>query len=191
MRRILTDRAIKNAKPNDGGKQKKYNDGGGLYLLVKASGGSTSKLWRYKYRVSGKEKVLAIGSYHETSLKAARAIHEQPKGVDPSAHKQHLKAAKAILEQDSFEAVAREWFIGHSVNWTAGHANRVIVRLENDVFPWLGNVPIATIEPPDILKCLRRVEGRGALETSHRIKQTIGQVFHYAVATGKAKRDQN
>lgn len=101
-----------------------------------------------------------------------------------------LKAAKEKLEQDSFEAVAREWFVGHSTNWTEGHANRVIFRLENDVFPWLGKVPVSTIEPPDILQCLRRVESRGAVETAHRIKQTVGQVFRYAVATGKAKRDQ-
>lgn len=195
MKRNLTDKAVQNTKPAEGGKPKKYADGGGLFLLVKQSSSGISKYWRYKYRVLGKEKTLSIGTYPETSLKDARTIHEKAraelsKGVDPSAHKQHLKAVDIQLSENSFESVAREWFVGHSVNWTEGHAKRVIVRLENDVFPWLGTSPISQIEPPDILQCLRRVENRGALETAHRIKQTIGQVFRYAVATGKAKRDQ-
>ena len=112
------------------------------------------------------------------------------KGTDPMVHKKHIASLKSQMMEDSFEAVAREWFVVHSPNWTQGHAKRVIIRLENDVFPWLGKAPMLTIEPPDILNCLRRVENRGALETAHRIKQTIGQVFRYAVATGKAKRDQ-
>ena len=195
MKRNLTDKAIQAATPQPDGKPKKYGDGGGLYLLVRESGGSVSKLWRYKYRVLGKEKTLSIGAYPEMGLKHARTIHDEAreqlsKGVDPSAHKQHLKAVKQQLAQDSFESVAREWFTGHSLTWTDNHAKRVLIRLENDVFPWLGSVPIATIEPPDVLQCLKRVESRGALETAHRIKQTIGQVFRYAVATGKAKRDQ-
>ena len=195
MRRLLSDKAIKAAKPNESGKPKKYGDGGGLYLLVKSSSVGITKLWRYKYRVSGKEQTLSIGAYPDVSLKSARELHDLAreqlaKGVDPSKHKQHLKAVKVALQEDCFEAIAREWFVGRSVIWTENHANRVITRLENDVFPWLGSVPISTIEPPEILKCLRRVESRGALETAHRIKQTIGQVFRYAVATGKAKRDQ-
>ena len=106
------------------------------------------------------------------------------------ANKQHLESVKKQLIEDSFEVVAREWFVGRSSIWTENYANRVITRLENDVFPRLGSVQVSEIEPPDILKCLRRVEDRRALEAAHRIKQTIGQVFRYAVATGKAKRDQ-
>lgn len=195
MKRLLSDKAIKAAKPNDSGKPKKYGDGGGLYLLVKSSSVGITKLWRYKYRMEGKEQTLSIGAYPALSLKAARDVHDLArdqlaKGIDPSKHKQHMRAVEVALKKDSFEAIAREWFVGRSGIWTENHANRVITRLENDVFPWLGAVPISTIEPPEILKCLKRVEGRGALETAHRIKQTIGQVFRYAVATGKAKRDQ-
>ena len=162
---------------------------------MKSSSVGITKLWRYKYRVAGKEQTLSIGAYPDVSLRYAREVHDLAreqlsKGIDPSKYKQHLKSAEVALHKDSFEALAREWFVGRSATWTENHANRVIVRLENDVFPWLGNNPISTIEPPEILKCLKRVESRGALETAHRIKQTIGQVFRYAVATGKAKRDQ-
>ena len=195
MRRNLTDKGVQNAKAQKDGKPKKYSDGGGLFLLVKTSGGDTVKFWRYKYRVLGKEKTFSIGAYPAVSLKEARNAHDDAReqlanGVDPSAYKQHLKSAKEKLQRDSFETVAREWFVGRSATWTENHANRVITRLDNDVFPWLGAVPISTIEPPDILKCLKRVENRGAIETAHRIKQSVGQVFCYAVATGKADRDQ-
>jgi len=195
MKRNLTDKAIQAAKPQPDGKPKKYGDGGGLYLLVRESSGSVSKLWRYKYRVLGKEKTLSIGAYPEMSLKHARTVHDEAreqltKGVDPSAHKQHLKAVKQQLAQDSFESVAREWFVSYSANWSDSHKTRVLARLENDVFPWLGSVPISQIEPPDILQCLKRVESRGAVETAHRVKQVIGQAFRFAVATGRAKRDQ-
>ena len=205
MKRRLNDKAIKAARPNENGKPKKHADGGGLYLLVKWVQAlkhdpnnnelTISRYWRYKYNFAGKEKLLPIGKYPEVSLGDARKVHDgarelHAKGIDPMEHKKHLESLKLQLMENSFEAVAREWFVGHSVNWTEGHAGRVITRLENDVFPWLGKMPISTLEPPDILKCLRRVEGRGALETAHRVKQTIGQVFRFAVATGKAKRDQ-
>lgn len=205
MKKKLTDTAVKAARPNSNGKPKKYGDGGGLYLLVKwvaankhdqgDSAKVVSRYWRYKYKFGDAEKTYSIGLYPEVSLKDARAAHESARellaqGIDPMSHKKHLSELKHKLQADSFEAVAREWFAGHSLTWTENHAKRVITRLENDVFPWLGSVPIATVEPPDILQCLKRVESRGALETAHRIKQTVGQVFRYAVATGRAKRDQ-
>lgn len=189
MKRTLTDTAAKNAKPQPDGKPKKYSDGGGLYLLANATG----KYWRYKYRLDGKEKTLSIGGYPDISLKEARTRHEAARellarGVDPSSHKQAVKAERET--ENSFEAVAREWFVKFRTQWVDSHASKIIRRLERDVFPWIGKQPIAAIEPPDILECLRRIEARGALETAHRAKQNIGQVFRYAVATGRAKRDQ-
>ena len=191
MKYNLTDTTIRNAKPQPDGKPKKYTDGGGLYLLVNAKG----KYWRYKYRLNGKEKTLAIGIYPDISLKLARERHQEARellarGVDPSSYKQAVKAEQEAMHKNSFEAVAREWFVKFKHQWVDSHADKVIRRLERDIFPWLGKQPIAMIEPPDILECLRRIEERGALETAHRAKQNIGQVFRYGVATGRVKRDQ-
>jgi integrase len=86
--------------------------------------------------------------------------------------------------------VAREWFVKFSPQWVESHSSKIIRRFERDIFPWIGSRPIAELEPPDILQCLRRIEARGAIETAHRAKQGIGQVFRYAVATGRATRDQ-
>ena len=191
MKYNLTDTAIRNAKPQPNGNPKKYTDGGGLYLLVNTRG----KYWRYKYRMNGKEKTLAIGIYPDISLKLARERHQEARellarGVDPSGYKQAVKAEQEAMHKNSFEAVAREWFVKFRHQWVDSHADKVIRRLERDIFPWLGKQPIAMIEPPDILNCLRRIEARGALETAHRAKQNIGQVFRYGVATGRVKRDQ-
>ena len=191
MKYNLTDAAIRNAKPLPDGKPQRYTDGGGMYLLVTNAG----KYWRYNYRMDGKQKTLALGVYPDVSLKLARERHQEARellarGVDPSSYKQAVKAEQEALHKNSFEAVAREWFVKFKHQWVASHADKVIRRLERDIFPWLGKQPIATIEPPDILECLRRIEERGALETAHRAKQNIGQVFRYAVATGRVKRDQ-
>jgi len=105
--------------------------------------------------------------------------------IDPSMQKRATRIAKA----DSFEAVAREWFAKQKTSWKPGHAKTVIGRLENNIFPWLGNTPINDIEPPDMLAVLRRIESRGAIETAHRIKRVCGQVFRYGIATGRCKRD--
>lgn len=106
-------------------------------------------------------------------------------GVDPSAQRKAEKVAGA----DSFEAAAREWFIKFSGNWAATHSNKIIRRLEKDVFPWLGSRPVGQITPPELLACLRRIESRGALDTAHRVHQNCGQIFRYAIATGRAERD--
>lgn len=188
MKRLLTDTTIKNAKPKD----KPYNltDGGGLYLKVMTAG----KYWRYNYSFNGKQKTLAIGVYQDTSLKQARERHQAARellaqGVDPSTHKQESKAAQVALTENSFEMVAREWYGKFSGKWSKDHAANVLTRLEKDLFPFIGNKPIAEIEPPAILKCLRRIEERGALDSAHRAKTTAGQVFRYAVSIGKATRD--
>ncbi|QQZ30089.1 integrase arm-type DNA-binding domain-containing protein [Thiothrix subterranea] len=189
MKRSLNDTAVKNAKPKD--KEYKLSDGGGLYLLVKPNG---SKLWRYKYKLP-KEKLLAIGSYPEISLKDARLLHEEARalwarGVDPSQHKQATKGAKLAEAANTFQAIATEWLVKFTADQAPEHTDRQKRRLERHVFPWIGGRIIGEIEPPDILAVLRRIEAAGTLETAHRVKTIIGQVFRYAVATGRAVRDQ-
>lgn len=191
----LTDIKIKNTKPGikpDGTETTKpyrISDERGLYLEVSPSGG---KYWRFKYRINGKEKRLSFGVYPDVSLKVARERRDNARkhvaeGVDPSDLRKAEKIAQAGLE--SFELVAREWHSKHKINWSNSHASRTLTRLEKDVFPWLGNKNISEIKPPELLQVLRRVESRGALETAHRIHQVCGQVFRYAVATGRAERD--
>lgn len=191
MKRQLNDVSIRNAKPLENGKPKKYTDGGGMYLYVT----STGKYWRYNYKYNNKYKTLAIGVYPDVSLKEARVIHEDARellerGIDPSGYKKVQKANKALNDCNNFEAVAREWFERFKSEWVDSHAKKVLSRLENDVFPWIGERAISEIEPPEILMVLRRIESRGALETAHRTRQTIGQIFRYGVATGRAVRDQ-
>jgi integrase len=185
----LTDTAIRKAKPGE--KAQKLFDGGGLYLEVAPSGG---KWWRLKYRYEGKEKRLSLGVYPEVSLKDARERRDEARkllanDVDPSENRKATKAAKMERAESSFEAVAREWYAKHSINWSAGHGSRIIRRLERDIFPWLGGKPIADIKAPQLLQVIRRIEQRGALETAHRALGNCGQVFRYAVATGRAERD--
>lgn len=183
---MLTDTAVKAAKPRP--KPYKATDGGGLYLLVQPSG---SRLWRFDYRrPGGARNTLSFGIYPDVSLKHARQQRDDARkllanGVDPGAKRQAEKYALS----DSFEAVAREWFERFSPNWATSHADKIIGRLEKDLFPWIGKRPIGTITPPELLTCLRRIESRGALDTAHRAHQNCGQVFRYAVATGRAERD--
>lgn len=185
----LSDTAIRRVKVRD--KARKLFDGHGLYLLVTPTGG---KCWRLKYRYGGKEKLLALGAHPEVSLKEARArCHEARRklaaGIDPGAERKAAKAARVARETGGFEAVGREWFEKFSRAWVAEHAATVIRRLEHDVFPWLGARPIGEITAPELLAVLRRIEARGAIEVAHRVKQIVGQVFRYAVATGRAQRD--
>ncbi len=185
----LSDTAIKSAKPSE--KQVKLSDEKGLFLLVAPSGG---KWWRFKYRIGGKEKLLSLGTYPEVSLKDARQRRDDARkllagGVDPSENRKATKAAKAESAGNSFEVIAREWFAKFSAGWVKSHADKIINRLEKDIFPWIGRKPIADITAPELLAALRRIESRGAVETAHRAHQNCGQVFRYAVATGRALRD--
>ena len=185
----LTDTAVRNAKPAD--KARKLFDSGGLYLEVAPSGG---KWWRLKYRFEGKEKRLSLGVYPDVSLKDARDRRDEARKllaneIDPSENRKAKKAAKVERAANSFEVVAREWFTKHSTHWSDNHANRTIRRLERDIFPWIGGLPIATVTAPQLLDAVRRIENRGALETAHRALGNCGQVFRYAVATGRAERD--
>ena len=182
----LSNTAIRNAKP--GAKNRKIFDGQGLYLEVAPSGG---KWWRLKYRFDGKDKRISLGTYPDVSLKDARERRDEARRqianqIDPSELRKLEKAARVEAIANSFEAVACEWYAKHQPNWCEGHASRVITRLEKDVFPWIGSMPISDITAPLVLDTLRRVEARGALDMAHRVLGFCGQVFRYAIATGRA-----
>ena len=185
----LTDVTIKNAKPGE--KPIRLFDGGGLYLEIAPAGG---KWWRLKYRFDGKEKRISLGVYPDVGLKDARerrdaARKQLANGVDPGVVKKARKAASEERGANSFELVAREWFARYAPGWASSHADKIIQRLERDMFPWIGGRPIAEITAPELLSLLRRIEGRGAKDTAHRALQNCGQIFRYAVATGRAERD--
>lgn len=185
---MLTDPKCKNAKPKD--KPYKLADEKSLYLEVMPSG---AKYWRMKYRYGGKEKRLAFGVYPETGLKEARAKRDDARklladGADPGETRKAMKAAQ-VADAETFEVVAREWFAKNAPIWVENHRNRTLRRLERDIFPWLGNAPIRTIDAPKLLGVLRRIENRGAVETAHRALQNCGQIFRYAISTGRAERD--
>jgi len=186
---MLTERTIRNFKPET--KTKRLFDAGGLYLEVSPTG---SKWWRLKYRYAGKEKRLALGVFPRVTLKEARNARDDArrmldKGNDPGQARKAEKAVRNELTADSFEAVAREWFKKFSPNWAETHASKILGRLETDIFPWLGSRPIRQINAPELLAVVRRIEARGALDTAHRALLNCGQVFRYAVATGRADRD--
>jgi integrase len=185
----LSDVQLKNAKPK--AKDFKLSDGQGLYLLVRTTGG---KLWRIDYSFAGKRSTLSLGAYPYITLAEARQRRDDAKkllanGIDPGAVKKAQKAATVAIVANSFEVVAREWHDKFSVKWSQVHSETLMERLVRDVFPYLGKCDIAEINPPELLAVLRRVESRGALDTAHRIKYMCGQIFRYAVATGRAESD--
>lgn len=185
----LTDIAARSAKPRE--KTYRISDANGLYLEISPTGG---KWWRLKYRFGTKEKRLALGVYPEVSLKDAREKRAEARkllanGVDPGEIKKAARTGHDECSENSFEVVAREWHTKFTPGWTASHAKTIIDRLTRDVFPALGARQIDKIKAPELLSALRRVEARGALETAHRIRTVCGQVFRYAIATGRAERD--
>jgi integrase len=185
----LTDVVIRSAKPTT--KAIKLYDSGGLYLEVSPSGG---KWWRLKYRFNGKENRISLGVYPETTLRAARDRRDSERkllaeGIDPSKSRKTEKSAQANRAANSFEQVAREWFAKFSPSWAPAHAARKIRLFERDIFPWIGQKPIAEINAPELLSVLHRIEKRGVSETERRALVSCGQVFRYAVASGRAERD--
>jgi integrase len=182
----LSAAAVRNAKPRK--KQFKLYDEKGLFLIVTPSGG---KWWRFRYSLGGKEKLLSLGTYPETSLKDAREARDQARkaladGLDPSLARKIMRNAG---DGDTFVDLAREWHAKFSSTWTERGARDVWSRLEKNVLPWLGHRPVQELTAPEILQVVRRIESRGALETARRQLQKIGQVMRYAVATGRAERD--
>lgn len=185
----ISDTAIKAAKPRTE-KSYKIPDEKGMYLFIHTNGG---KYFRLDYRFDDKRKTLALGVYPETTLKQAREKRDTARkqiadGIDPSENKKAVKESKTASATNSFEIVAREWGAKKINDWDDKN-NRSKRMLERNVFPWLGNKAMTDILPKDILACLRRVEDRGTIETAHRTLQICGQVFRYAVATGRIDRD--
>lgn len=176
----LTEVKLRGAKPNS--KKYKLHDGGGLYLEVTPTGG---KLWRYKYRFNGKEKLLAIGKYPDVSLKKAREKHQKARqqladNIDPSEIKKQEKAAKA----NTFKELTLQWWQAQKAKWTSRHAQTIYRRLEIDILPWLGDRPVNEISTKEVLEVLRRVESRGVVDTAHRLAQMCNNIFLFAVASG-------
>jgi len=185
---MLTDTAVRNAKPRD--KFYKVSDSGGLYLLVK----STGKYWRMDYRFVGKRKTLAIGVYPAVSLVAARKKRDEArellaKDIDPSLNKAINKQIVRTAAENTFKAVALEWHAKTSKTWAETTATNIKRYLEKDIFPWLGNRVIKDIAAPELLAVLRKIESRGAHEKAQRCREYAGRVFRYAIATGRAERD--
>ncbi len=167
----------------------KLFDGEGLYVLVRPGG---SKLWRFKYAFNGKEKTLSFGKYPAISGAAARQMRSDAKvllakGIDPGEEKKSKKRIQQPLEL--FEPVARAWHANRAAELDEAHAARVLRRMERDVFPALGQRDIKSITAPEVLEIVRAVEARGALDISRRVKQGIGQVFRFAIASGWATND--
>ena len=197
---IPSEATIRAVKPGD--PRRRLSDGDGLFLLLSVKGGSQA--WRLDYRFQGKRNTLSLGTYPDTSLALARRKADAARkllaeGFDPS---QQRKAEREVVTQQrvvaerqaqglpaagTFEAVAREWFAVRRDGWSKSYGDKVIARLESDVFPWIGRVPAADISGPQLLEVMRRIEARGVIETAHRALQDSGQVFRYAVATGHAK----
>ncbi len=185
----LSDAKARNAKPRS--KSYKVSDGDGLFLLIAPSG---SKYWRFRYFIAGKEKLLALGVYPEVTLADARERRAQARkvlaaGNDPGEAKKEAKRLTTLRSANTFEAVAQEWFEKREHEWAESSARVGRARLDQHILPKLGSRPIAEITAPEVLSLLRVVEARGTLETARRISQMCGQIFMYAIATGRAERN--
>ena len=184
---MLSDTRIKKAAPAE--RDYKLADEKGLYLLVRPSGG---KLWRLKYRIAGKEKLLSFGPYPEIGLADARDLRDAARklivqGVDPAQEKKRQARAEKAKEAHTFESVAYEWHRLNESRWTPIHGADVIRSLERDVFPAIGHMPIGALEAQDVLDLLRKVERRGSIETAKRIRQRISGVFVLAISQHLAR----
>lgn len=185
----LNARTVDTSKAKD--KAYKLSDGGGLYLLVNTNG---SRYWRLKYRVAGKEKLLALGVYPDVSLADARAKRDEAKrtlaaGGDPGEVKQTEKQAKILAVSNSFEALAIEWHEHKRPNWSQGYASDILEYLQKDVFPFIGKRAIAEIKAAEMLLVLRKMEQRGVLDKLKKTRQACRQIFTYAVITGRAEHN--
>ncbi|MBV1822777.1 integrase arm-type DNA-binding domain-containing protein [Komagataeibacter sp. AV436] len=186
---MLTDAKIRSAKPAD--RAWRLADTGGLFVHITPAG---KKIWRYRYKFEKREKLLTLGHYPGVSLAEARAEREEARrilreGRDPSMEAKIVRLAARVNTATTFEAVAREWYEQRKVLWATRHAFDVIRSLERDIFPKLGHVPINGITPPVVLAVLRQIEDRGAIETAHRIRQRMSDVFVHAIASGCGSSD--
>ena len=186
---MLTDAALKAAKP----KTQAYRlaDSKGLFLFITPSGG---KLWRWKYRFQGAQKLMALGKYPEVSLASARERHADARrmlghGSDPMIARKEEKIAARLSERSSFQAVATQWFDLWKVDKSNQHIDSTRRRLEANVYPRIGTKPISDVKPFEIVAMAKAIEQRGAGDLAKRSLQTTSQIFRYAVAHGIAKRN--
>ena len=187
---LLSAAACKNATSN-GATIRKLHDGDGLYLWIYLNG---RKYWRLRYWQIGKEKSLSVGVYPTVTLSEARikrdALRKQLNAdLDPSAERKATHLRKKLAAENSFEAVAREWYTKQVHTWVPHHADDVKRRLESNIFPVLGKRPLDQIEAPELLQAIRKIEARGAYDLAHRVLQVCGQVFRYGIATGRCTRN--
>lgn len=183
----LTDIQIRRAKAQD--KPYTLNDGQGLSLLINPDG---SKGWRFRYRFAGKARLMSFGSYSLVSLAEARDKRETARkqvanGIDPVEERKAQKLAQQLSTENSFEAICREWHTNKADRWTVAYREEIIKTFEQDVFPYIGKRPIGEIKPLELLEVLRRIEKRGALEKTRKVRQRCGEVFRYAIITGRAE----
>ncbi len=186
---MLTDTEIRKTKPQE--KPFKLTDERGLFLLVHPNGG---KYWRFDYRFADKRKTLAIGVYPDTSLSKARERREEARsliadGIDPGAHRKAQQQATTDRAKNSFEAIACEWLAMNAGKWAETTHRHIKERLENNLFPWIGEKPIAEITARELLAALNKTVERGRIDTATRVRSDAGRVFCYAVATGRAERN--
>ena len=179
-------RALK-AKPVAG----KYADTEGLFLRVRPAGGM---YWQWRIRTPAGEHVVSYGTYPDVGLAEARERHRGARrrrrdGINPNEAKKAAKIALVADAASSFEAVTREWFATKKDEWAPSYGDKIIRRMEVDLFPYTGRKPISEVDAPTLLTVLRKIEARGAVETAHRALENCGQVFRYAVATGRIKAD--
>lgn len=185
----LTDLQPRNAKPKE--KPYKLSDGGGLYLLVRPDG---AKYWRMGYRIHGKEKLLAFGKYPEVTLAEVRQKRLEARkllndGIDPSQEKKERASAAVIRAGNTFEKIAREWHANRLHTWRESTARDTLRRLEIDIFPEIGNMPVGSITHQQMIATLRKIEARGAHEVAHRVKATCARIFNYANQLGIENRN--
>lgn len=177
---MLTDTQLRNAKPKD--KPYRLADSNGLYLEVRPNG---SRLWRYRYKINGKENLYAVGDYPAMGLAEARAEREAARklvkeGIHPS-HQRRIETLRRSIEAEStFKAVAETWIKENSGRWSDGYRQQIDRRLTNDAFPRLGALPIKSVTPAHIKEVLKRVEKRGSPASAKLLKTWIGGVFRYA-----------
>lgn len=190
---MLTDLQCKSAMCPPEKKHARFYDSGGLYLQVTPNG---SKRWFWKFRIGPKEKQLALGSYPAVGLMAARKARDAARvlkdsGQDPVAVRQAERNPPPPMPDggDSFRLVALEWYRVKSGQWSDVHAQRMHRQFERDLFPWIGDRGIASINRVELLACLRKIEERGAIETADRALMLCGQVWRYAMATGRTDKD--
>ncbi len=183
---LLTDVQIRRAKAQD--KPYTLNDGSGLSLLIDTNGG---KGWRFRYRFAGKAKMISFGVYGAVSLAEARKKRDEARnqlanGINPSDARRANKIALAHTNNNTFEAIAREWHSSKLPTWSTDYADYVMRGFENNVFPYIGKRPIDQIAPLELLTVLQKIEKRGALELTSKVRRRCGEVFRYAVVTGRA-----